>query len=156
MKKFSLKRLLHLRTMREELDAAELARANRAADEAGMACLAIASARRSGETQLADIARAGATIGELRALAVVLDTMDARLADARTNAQAANEAAGLRQEAHRIAARERQVLDRLYEQYLERRRLTAAAQDQRAMDAIALSRFTRDARGVEQPTEPSR
>ncbi len=143
MKQFSLKRVLELRTSREEQVAAQLARANHEAHEADAARDAVISVRHSGETQLADVARAGATVGELRALAAVLDSVDARIAEARVIARTASDAAERAQELHAVAARERRILDRLYERHLELVRLAAAAQDRRTMDAVALARFSR-------------
>jgi flagellar protein FliJ len=144
VKKFSLKRLLELRASHEEQVAAQLARANHEARQADAACDAIVTARHSGGTQLADVARAGATVGELRTLSSVLDCADVRLAEARVMAQAASEHAEQAQELHNVAARERRVLDRLYERHLEMVRLNTAAQDRQAMDAVALTRFTHD------------
>jgi len=143
VKKFSLKRVLELRTSREEQVAAQLARANHEAHEADVARDAIINVRHSGETQLADVARGGATVGELRALSAVLDAVDVRLSEARVAARAASEAVERTQELHTVAARDRRILDRLYERHLELVRLAAAAQDRRTMDAVALARFTR-------------
>jgi flagellar export protein FliJ len=142
MKKFSLKRVRELRTNRAEQVAAELAKANHAAHQADAAHEAVLDARVSGEQQIAELARHGATVGHLHALSSVLDSIDVRLADAQAAMRTARQAADRAQELHTLAAREQHVLDRLYERHLELVRMAEAAQDRTAMDAAALTRFT--------------
>lgn len=142
MKKFALKRVRELRTSHAERVAADLAHANHAADAADATHDAVLDARVSGEQQIADLARNGASVGELHALSSVLDAIDVRLADAQAAMRNAREAADRAQELHNVAAREQRVLDRLYERHLELVRLSEAAQDRSTMDAAALTRFT--------------
>lgn len=142
MKTFSLKRVLELRTNREERAAAALARANHDVDQASALQDTAQHARHTGETQIAAAALGGATVGELRALSLVLASVDARLDDARIAVDAAHTIAEQAQAQHQLASREKRVLDKLYERHLESVRLQAVAQDRQAMDAAALARFT--------------
>lgn len=143
MIKFNLQRLLDLRERKEQAIAGELARARTVAQQATDTHQALVQARRDGEAQIASVTRSAPTVGEISALALVLEQLDGRLVGAEDAARHAEDLVKSVREQLTIASQDRQVLERLRERHLEAQRAAASAEDRTLMDAIALARFVR-------------
>lgn len=151
MFRFPLQRILDIKAKREEEIARELATARTAADDARRAHDSLAAAHDAGREQLAS--RTTPTVGEMRALSLVLGHLRDHVSAAALENEAAEAAVAQVHSQLTAALQERRVLDKLRERRFEAHQAEAASQDRKAMDAIALTRF---AHREEQDTTPDR
>lgn len=140
---FRLQRVLDLRARRERDAAVRLAEAEERADDAKRARASLEAVRAENAARLAAAHGAGSTVGHLRSLGLVLESLDARIGHAGTALEAAEEGVRRSADEMRDAFRDRRVLDRLRERHLEAWRTEEVQADRAEMDAIALSRFVR-------------
>ena len=143
MFKFSLQRVLELKARREQAAAIELARTRAAADEARREHEALEAARAEGMRQMATGARP--TVGDLQNAGYLLQRLEERIAMAQNVALKAENVAAATLGSFTIASQERRVLDRLRERHLGNWQAEQVQMDRKAMDDIALSRFTQSA-----------
>ena len=137
---FRLQRVLKLRAQRERELAATHAQLRREAEVVREACALLESAREAARAQIAAGVTTAAPVGEIQSLGWMLEQLDRHVGEARSVAAAAE--ARVRQTAKALGAatRERRVLDRLRERYLEAWRSEEAQADRRTMDGVALAR----------------
>lgn len=145
MFKFRLQRLLDLREQKEHEMAAELARAESAADAARSELANLDAVRAIGRERLHAAHATDGTVGELRNLVFVLEQLDAQVTNAQASVDAAEDAAAQARGVLSDAFRDRRILDRLRDRHQADFRDAAQATDRQAMDAIALTRFTQNA-----------
>lgn len=143
MFRFSLQRVLELKARREQAAAIELARTQAAADQARQECDALRAARAEGLRQIGAGARP--TVGEIRNGGYLLQRLDERINEARHVVVKAEDRASASMDEFTLASQERRVLDRLRERHLTTWQTEQVQMDRKAMDTIALSRFTQSA-----------
>ena len=143
MFKFSLQRVLELKARREQAAAIELARTRIAADEARQQCEALAAARAEGGRQIVSGARP--TVGDMLNGGYLMQRLDAQIEQAQNLAEQAEVVAESSMGEFTLASQERRVLDRLREKHLTTWQTEQVQIDRKAMDDIALSRFTQSA-----------
>jgi flagellar FliJ protein len=143
MFQFRLQRILDLRLKHEHAVAGRLAEARGAEEQALEEAAALERLRDAGAERAAAEQNNGPTIGQLRALHLLVERMSEEVRHARDEADAAREEVAQRMDEFTIAFRERRVLDRLREKELEGWKAQEASADRQAMDSIALGRFVR-------------
>ncbi len=143
MFKFPLQRLLDLKARHEQEMARQLACAQQDADQERDARDTLADVHAAAHRRLAAAAGDGMTVGHLVSLAQTLSPMQERIEQADERTVAAEQVVDSQHQKLSTALQERQVLDRLREKRLDLHRADENARDLAAMDAIALSRFTR-------------
>ena len=143
MFKVSLQRVLELKARREQAAAIELARTRIAADEARQECQALATARAEGVRQITSGARP--TVGAMLNGGYLMQRLDDEIERAQTLADQAEGEAEASMGEFTLASQERRVLDRLRERHLTTWQTDQVQIDRKAMDDIALSRFTQSA-----------
>ncbi|HEX7238954.1 MAG TPA: flagellar export protein FliJ [Longimicrobiaceae bacterium] len=144
---FRLQRVLDLRAKREQEVAVKLAEARDRADDARRAQAALEAVRTENRERLAHAHGGGRTVGQLRSLGFVLESLDRRITDAAGVVEAADAGVHASMLEMSDAFRDRRVLDRLRERHLESWRIEEVQQDRAAMDAIALTRFVQKGAG---------
>lgn len=143
MFQFRLQRILDLRARREEEAATRLADARTRAEEARSAQASLERVLAEGREQLAEAHGTRRTVGELRTLALALESVGLRVAEAERAADAAEAGVERTQAELTEAFRERRVLDRLRDRHREAWRSGEAQLDRATMDGVALARFAR-------------
>jgi flagellar FliJ protein len=143
MFQFRLQRILDLRLKHEQAVAGRLAEARDAEEQAIEEATALERLRDAGAERAAVEQANGPTIGQLRALHLLVERMSEEVRVALDEAAAAREQVEQRTEEFSAAFRERRVLDRLRERELEGWKAQEATADRQAMDSIALGRFVR-------------
>jgi len=139
MFRFRLQQVLDLREQHERALASQLAQAMGAEREAQ----ATLDGLRAVRTASGEAAMAGThSIGELTNLAFILDHLDGQIASANEAVTAASHTVAQMKDAVTAAFQDRRVLDRLKDRQAESHRTTEGHIDQRAMDDIALTRYT--------------
>ncbi|HET7275495.1 MAG TPA: flagellar export protein FliJ [Longimicrobiaceae bacterium] len=144
MFKFPLQRVLELREKREQEVASVLQEARTSADQAHRECGELELVRDRGARSLSDARMTAATVGQLQNLSYVLQRLDQHLLDAQAAAERADEKVTLCLDDFTAAFRDRRVIDRLRERHLESWRETETQLDRKTMDALALTRHTKD------------
>ncbi len=152
--RFPLQRILDLKARREEEVARQLAEARATADERRRVRDELAEAHEAGRRQLATTPGQVATVGEIRALSLMLAQYAEHLEAADAEAASADAVVDRTHAQLTIALQERRVLDRLRERRLGDFHHDEAAKDRASMDDIALTRFTRRGDGTT-PSEGS-
>jgi flagellar FliJ protein len=142
MFKFPLQRLLDLKAKKEQEMARQLAGARRDADAERDVRDALAATHADARRHMADATDGLPTVGQLVSMSYTLTQLSERVEAADERAIAAHKVVDARHEELTAAVRERQVLDRLRGKRLETHKSEENARDRKAMDAIALSRFT--------------
>lgn len=143
MFKFPLQRLLDLKAKHEQEMARQLAFKRLEAEQERGVRDALADAHAEAHTRLAAAAGDGATVGHFVSLSQTLSPLQERVEEADQRTVAAEQAADSQHQLLSVASQERQVLDRLREKRLDLHRADENARDLAAMDAIALTRFTK-------------
>lgn len=138
---FRLQRVLDLRAKREKEAAIRLAEAEERAEDARSAQTALEAVRAENAARLAAAHGSGSTVGHLRSLGLVLESLDTRIGHAGTVVDAAEEGVRKSADEMRAAFQDRRVLDRLRERHLEAYRTGEVQVDRADMDSIALTRF---------------
>lgn len=139
MFRFRLQQVLELREQHERALASQLAQAMGAEREAQAALEGLRAVR----TASGDAATGGThSIGELTNLAFILDHLDGQIASASDAVAAAGQTVTQMKDAVTAAFQDRRVLDRLRDRQAESHRTAEGQIDQRAMDDIALTRYT--------------
>jgi flagellar FliJ protein len=141
--KFPLQRLLELRELREQAKALELAQARDSADATRTQHETLAAARDSARARIAHATTQANTVGHIVSLSFALSQLGERTTAAEELRIAADAIVDEKRGALTCAAQDRQILDRLRSRRMEEFRVATATLDQKAMDAIALSRYTR-------------
>jgi flagellar protein FliJ len=145
MKKFTLQRVLELKERREQASAVRLAEARTAAEAAREGQALVERLRVAGGA--AGVAAGGRrTVGQLQNASYLMQRLDQRIDDARLVVQAAEARVHTCFAEFALASRERRVLDRLRERKLDELQAAEMEMEQKTMDDVALSRFTRAAR----------
>lgn len=139
MFRFRLQQVLDLREKQEREIASQLANALGAEREAQATLEDLRAVRIAGAEGAAGAPR---SVGELTNLAFILAQMDGQIANASDAVAAAGETVTQMKTALTAAFQDRRVLDRLRERQAESHRTTEGQIDQRAMDDIALTRYT--------------
>lgn len=150
MFRFSLQRVLDLREKREQEAAVTLASARGRAEMAREALDELERAREQGMLRVAAVRGGGATVGHLRNLGLVIESLEERLEVAHGEVEVAEARVADCVADLVSASRDRRVLDRLRDKQLVGWRAETVQRDRKAMDAIALSRH---ARGAASPEE---
>ncbi len=143
MFKFRLQRVLELRELREQQTATRLAEARTAADAAREATEALEALRTESVNRLSRTHSEGAPAGELRNVSYVLESLNRKIEEANNRATVADEQVKGLVEEFSAAFRDRRVLDMLRVRRLDEWKATEASADRRAMDGIAISRYSR-------------
>ena len=139
MFRFRLQQVLDLREHHERALASQLAQAMGAEREAQAALEGLRAVR----TTSGEAAMGGShSIGELTNLAFILDRLDGQIANASDAVTAAGQTVAQMKDAVTAAFQDRRVLDRLRDRQAESHRVAEGQIDQRAMDDIALTRYT--------------
>lgn len=139
MFRFRLQQVLDLREKQERQIASQLANAL-GAERAAQATLEDLRALRTAGAEGA--VASPRSVGELTNLAFILAQMDGQIANASDAVAAAGETVAEMKTALTAAFQDRRVLDRLRDRQAESHRTTEGQIDQRAMDDIALTRYT--------------
>jgi len=138
---FHLQKVLDLREQREREVASQLVQALSERDDAQQRLQTLRVTRDASASTMQGPSR---SVGELANLAFVLEQLDGHIANANDEVHAAEEHVEHVKSELTSAFQDRRVLDRLRERHVEQHRATAEQTDQRAMDDIALSRFTQN------------
>jgi flagellar export protein FliJ len=138
---FRLQRVLELREQKEKALATRLVEAKTRADEMERARAVLAEVRSTGSQQLVAAHSVQVTVGQLRNLSFVLDRIDQQLAEASTEARAAEAQVESAQAELTAAFRDRRVLDRLREKARLQWQQAEVQADRTLMDEIALVRY---------------
>ena len=141
--KFRLQQVLELREQEEKQVAAKLADAESAADEARLAARALESIRQSGSQALRTAHSSEPTVGHLKTLGYVIEQLNHHIVDAQSRVEKAEQVVNQARTELTAALQARRVLSRLRDRHFATWRAEGNAQDLRAMDELALSRFTR-------------
>lgn len=139
MFRFRLQQVLDLREKQERELASQLANALGAERDAQATLEDLRAVRIAGAEGAVNRAH---SVGELTNLAFILAQMDGQIANASDAVAAAGETVAQMKTALTAAFQDRRVLDRLRERQAESHRTTEGQIDQRAMDDIALTRYT--------------
>ena len=142
---FRLEKLLELRRSHELDEAARLAAARGAADEAERIRTAVEGVHAAGVTRMAEAHGAGGPAGQLQNLRHILTLMEQRVYAADAACEAANEQVAQQVGELAAAVRDRQLLTGLRERQLLQWSAGQAAAERKLMDEIALGRFVRGA-----------
>ncbi len=145
MFKFRLQRILELRQQAEQARARELVSARDDADVAREAQKTIEELHTTSRAQTNAAQQATPRVGHLQQLGIVLQSLDARVAQAGEEVRAADDVVVSAQRVLEDAARDRRILDRLKDRHAEQWTADAAQKDRLGMDEVALARFTRTA-----------
>lgn len=143
MFKFSLQRVLDLRTQKEKEAAVTLASAKEEAEQARQEADELEQARTHGVTRIAEVRGGGVTVGQLRNLGLVIHALDQQIASARDQVRHADAQVDRCMSDFTSASQDRRVLDRLREKHLQVWHADGVQQDRKAMDSIALTRHVR-------------
>jgi flagellar protein FliJ len=146
--KFRLQQVLDLREQHEKQTAAKLAEAETAADEARVAQKALETIRQSGSAALRTAHASEPTIGQLKTIGYVIEQLNHHIVDAQSRVEMAEQLVTQARTDLTSALQARRVLSRLRDRHFTAWRSEDNAQDMRAMDELALSRFTRRENGV--------
>ncbi len=141
--KFRLQQVLELREQHEQQVAAKLAEAETAADEARVAQKALEAIRQSGSQALRNAHAAEPTIGQLKTIGYVIEQLNHHIIDAQSRVEMAEQLVTQARTDLTSALQARRVLSRLRDRHFESWRAEDNAQEMRAMDELALSRYTR-------------
>lgn len=144
MFKFSLQRVLDLRSQREQEAAVTLASAREQADEARQEVEELEQARAHGVLRVYAARSGGVTVGQLQNLGLVIQSLDAQIDSARGQVEQAEAQVERCTSDFTSANQDRRVLDRLRDKHLQVWQSEELQQDRRAMDAIALTRHVRN------------
>lgn len=140
---FRLENLLELRAEAELEAAAELAVAQRAAEEACNALKAVETNRTATRERIAQLQMHGSDAGQLQALRLVLERLEDSVEAAEIDTIQAQESLGRARVTYHRANRERRALEELRTKQQEDWAREAARQDQRNMDEVAVMRHGR-------------
>ena len=144
--RFSLQRILALRERAEHEAALALASAMHAEETAREAQAAAEARRAAGHDAMRPSSRDGAvTVGELRAIAALVQGLDVQANTAGEIAKQATTRVSMQHRGFSDAVRERQTLDRLRSHKEEAWRIEASREDRVIMDEIARARRINDA-----------
>jgi flagellar protein FliJ len=141
MFRFRLQKVLDLREQREREVASQLVQAISDQDTAEEKLHTLRVTREASAQSLNGTSR---SVGELANLAFVLEQLDGHIASASEDVHAAEAAVAQVKDALTAAFQDRRVLDRLRDRHQEDYRVDAEHNDRRAMDDIALTRFTQN------------
>jgi flagellar FliJ protein len=141
MFRFRLQKVLDLREQREREVASQLAQALSEQENAEERLHTLRVTRDASAQSMSGTNR---SVGELANLAFVLEQLDGHIATAREDVHAAEATVAEVKDALTVAYQGRRVLDRLRERHEENYRANAGQTDRRAMDDIALTRFTQN------------
>lgn len=141
--KFRLQQVLELREQHEKQVAAKLAEAETAADEARVAQKALEAIRQSGSQALRSAHASEPTIGQLKTIGYVIEQLNHHIVDAQSRVEMAEQLVNQARTDLTSALQARRVLSRLRDRHFETWRVEDNAQEMRAMDELALSRYTR-------------
>jgi flagellar FliJ protein len=139
MFRFRLQKVLDLREQREREVASQLVQALSEQENAEERLHTLRVTRDASAQSMRGTNR---SVGELANLAFVLEQLDGHIATAREEVHAAEATVAEVKDALTVAYQGRRVLDRLRERHEEDYRANAEHTDRRAMDDIALTRFT--------------
>jgi flagellar export protein FliJ len=139
MFRFRLQNVLDLRERQERELASQLVNALSEQESAEQRLQTLRGTR---DASANAVASGGRSVGELANLAFVLEQLDGHIASASADVSAAEETVATAKDALTTAYQDRRVLDRLRERHEETYRTNEEQIDRRAMDDIALSRFT--------------
>lgn len=142
MFKFPLQRLLELRELREQALARDLVNARTVADAQREQHDALAAARDSGQARVSHAAQQSPTVGHLVSLSYAVNQLSERTDAAHEQTLVADANVEGRLDALTLAAKDRQILDRLKSRRLDEYRADIAQIERTTMDAIALTRHT--------------
>lgn len=143
MFRFRLQRILELREKHEQEKALELAAAEDAAEHARRMRDELAQLQEASRAELLAANDMQPRIGHLQQLGMVVDSLEQRLQRAGEAVVDAEQQALTARSALELAARDRQVLDRLKDKHATEFRNEELHRDRQHMDEIALSRFGR-------------
>jgi len=141
--RFKLQPVLDLREQKEKEEAVGLARARIEADAARQARADLEAVREAGRARLAEAHGAGGPVGYLQNLALVVDSVDARIADAEEACRQADERVAQSRNAFQEALQQRMSIDQLRTRRLEEWRTEQSKTEQKTMDEVALTRHGR-------------
>ena len=141
--KFRLQQVLELREQEEKQVAAKLAQAESAADEARLAQRALESIQQRGSQALRTAHQSQPTVGHLKTLGYVIEQLNHHIVNAQSRVESAEEIVSRTRTDLTAALQARRVLSRLRDRHFENWRSESNAKDLKAMDELALSRFTR-------------
>ena len=141
--KFRLQQVLELREQHEQQVAAKLAEAETSADEARVAQKALETIRQSGSQALRAAHASEPTIGQLKTIGYVIEQLNHHIVDAQSRVEMAEQLVTQARTDLTSALQARRVLSRLRERHFASWKTDENAEELRAMDELALSRFTR-------------
>jgi flagellar export protein FliJ len=148
---FRLQKVLDLKERLAQAAAAQLVAAHVRAEEARDALVTLAAIREAGGAQLA-AAHSGATAGQMQNISYLLEKLDLHVDQASEVAEAAQSGLADAQAELTLAHQAKRALDRLRERDLGDWQQTLTQNDRQQMDAIALSRFTRQSSPITDET----
>jgi flagellar export protein FliJ len=141
--KFRLQPVLELREQEEKEVAARLAEAEAVADEARIAQRALESIQQRGSQSLRAAHQSEPTVGHLNTIGYVIEQLNQHIVNGQSRVEKAEEVVTQTRTDLTSALQARRVLSRLRDRHFESWRAEGNAQEMRAMDELALSRFTR-------------
>jgi len=143
MFRFRLQQVLDLRERQERELASQLVRALTEQQDAQSQRDTLQAVRNANAERTSQRGQMRA-VGELTNLAFVISQLDDYICSADDLVQSADETVAKAKDALTVAFQDRRVLDRLRERHQENHRTVAQQHDRRAMDDIALTRYTQD------------
>jgi flagellar FliJ protein len=144
MFKFRLQRVLELREENEQEKARLLANAEAVAEQARANRDELVRMREESRTELLAAQTGHSRVGQLQQLNIVVVALEQRILLANDAVANAEKLVVDARHAVELAARDRQVLDRLKEKHAQVWRMEELHADRQHMDEIALSRFGRN------------
>lgn len=147
---FRLQKVLDLRLWKEQERAGQLSAARQEMEKAAQALENLSAVRSATRDQIALAHGAGGTVGHLRNLREVLNQLDARIEEAAGRHQAAEENVQESLARYTEALQERRILERLREKQEEASRIAENQAEQKALDEIAVTRYTRASPGEDE------
>jgi flagellar protein FliJ len=141
--KFRLQQVLELREQAEKEVAAKLAQAESAADEARLAQRALESIQQRGSQALKAAHQSEPTVGHLNTIGYVIEQLNHHIVSAQSRVDTAEQVVSKVRTDLTAALQARRVLSRLRDRHFESWRAETNAKDLKAMDELAIARFTR-------------
>lgn len=141
--RFRLQTVLRLREQEERSSAQGVARARQSADEARRARTDLEVVREAGRARLIRAHGAGAPVGHLQNMALVVGSVDARIRAADQECVHADERVVESVKVYEEALTQRRCMDKLRARRLEEWRSGENRTEQQVMDEIALNRHAR-------------
>ncbi len=142
---FSLQKVLDLRERNEKNKAIELVAAEEVAERARTTRDEIVRLQQFSKAEVNAANDATTRVGHLQQLGMVLNSLEERLEQADQAVIDAESGVYAARGALEVAARDRQMLDRLKEKHAQEFRAQEQHRDRKDMDEIALTRFARNA-----------